>query len=52
MATVTTSIDSVTGGVKIQWTAPASNSETITKYLIEIRKSDGTFLEDTTNCNG
>ena len=36
MAAVITSIDSVTGGVKITWTAPNSNSEIITAYKIEI----------------
>jgi hypothetical protein len=52
MTAATTSIDPTTGGVKIQWTAPNSNSEPITKYLIEVKKADGTYLEDTTNCNG
>ena len=34
MQPVTTSIDSTTGGVKIEWTAPSSNSDPITQYKI------------------
>jgi len=53
MTTVTTSIDSTTGGVKISWTAPNSNSYPITSYLIEIADSlTATWTADTTNCDG
>lgn len=53
MNTVTTSIDSATGGVKIQWSSPNNNGNIITAYKIEILQSDlVTWTEDTTNCNG
>ena len=38
--------------VRISWTAPADNSETITAYQILIVKSDASQLEDTVNCDG
>jgi hypothetical protein len=39
--------------LRILWTAPDSNSETIIDYQILILKSDGvTWLEDTTDCLG
>ena len=51
--TVVTSIDSVTGGVIIDWVAPHDGSESITEYLIEIANTDDeTFFEDTTDCGG
>lgn len=53
MSPVTASIDLTTGNVRISWSAPASNSEPITKYKIEILRSDGTtFSEDLTHCDG
>lgn len=53
MAAVTTSIDSTTGGVKIEWIAPNSNSDSISAYLIEILDTtDATWTADTTNCDG
>jgi len=53
MATVTTSVDSSTGHIKISWVAPSENYNTITAYKIEIEKSDGSaFSEDLTNCDG
>lgn len=53
MAAAVTSIDSTTGGVKIEWTAPNSNSDAITAYKIEILDTtDTTWTEDTTNCDG
>ena len=43
----------VSGEVKIAFTPPAANGETITHYDIEIRYSDGTtFAEDNTDCDG
>lgn len=36
MSVVTTSIDSITGGVKILWSAATSNNDPITSYKIEI----------------
>mmetsp|Transcript_29134 Transcript_29134/g.28192 ORF Transcript_29134/g.28192 Transcript_29134/m.28192 type:complete len:232 (-) Transcript_29134:211-906(-) len=52
MDPVTTSIDAITGGVKIEWVAPSSNFDTITAYMIEIQETSTTFTEDLTNCNG
>ena len=53
MATVTTSIDSSTGGVKISWTAPADGSSTIDAYFIEIANAASTtWTADTTHCDG
>jgi hypothetical protein len=53
MLTVTTSIDSSTGGVMITWVAPHDGSSTIDAYLIEIANSASTtWTADTTDCNG
>lgn len=37
-----TSIDSATGGVAIEWTAPDARGDTITSYKIEIADKTGT----------
>jgi hypothetical protein len=50
MASLTTSNDGT--NVKIMWTAPDNNGASITAYKIKIRHSDGTYVEDTTYCNG
>jgi len=51
--TAATSIDSVTGGVTIDWIAPHDGSQEITSYLIEIQNALATgFFEDETNCGG
>jgi titin len=53
MASVTTSIDSSTGGVKIAWVAPLDGSSTIDSYLIEISNNLGTtWTANTLYCNG
>ena len=52
MATPTTTIDSTTGGVKISWTAPANNGNTLTAYLIEILDLAETTWSTTTHCDG
>ena len=57
MIAPSTSIDSFTGGVKIQWTAPYNNADTITKYKIEIlTDTDATapsaYIESTSFCDG
>lgn len=52
MDAVTTTYDSITGGVKISWVAPNSNTESITKYLIEIYSKTNVASEDLTNCDG
>jgi hypothetical protein len=38
--TVTTSIEELTGGVRIEWTAPFDNADTITAYKIEALQKD------------
>ncbi len=40
--------------VKISWELPYSGGYNvpITGYKIMIKRKDGTFIEDTTNCNG
>jgi hypothetical protein len=38
--------------VVVDWNAPAANDSPISKYKILFKKSDGTFVEDTVNCNG
>jgi hypothetical protein len=53
MATVVTSIDSSTGGVKISWSAPHDGSSAIDSYLIEIANKAGTtWTANTANCDG
>mmetsp|Transcript_33982 Transcript_33982/g.25068 ORF Transcript_33982/g.25068 Transcript_33982/m.25068 type:complete len:512 (-) Transcript_33982:873-2408(-) len=53
MSAATTSIDSVSGGVKIEWVAPDDNGEDITAYKIEIQEYGGAnWYEETTNCDG
>lgn len=52
MDAVTTSIDGTTGGVKIQWTAPNSNADTITSYLIEIYDPITLDWHTNSNCDG
>lgn len=52
MDAVTTSIDGTTGGVKIQWTAPNSNADTITSYLIEIYDPVTLDWHTNSNCDG
>ena len=38
--------------VRISWTAPATGSATINGYKVYIADKDGTFLEESTYCNG
>lgn len=38
--------------VTFTWTAPDDNEEPIIGYELKIRKSDGTYLEDTAVCDG
>jgi hypothetical protein len=38
--------------LKINWTAPSSNSATINGYEVYIANSTGTFLNESTYCNG
>ncbi|CDW74138.1 pa14 multi-domain protein [Stylonychia lemnae] len=55
VATVTTSVDSLTGGLKISWTAPFANGEAIDSYVIEIAGSTAQTLpwkRDLVNCPG
>lgn len=50
MSAPTTAIDGT--NVKISWTAPSSNYETITAYKVFIETISGTFVEETTYCTG
>ena len=34
------------------WTVPVANASPITAYRIEIRKKDGSYTEEKTNCDG
>jgi hypothetical protein len=53
MNPVTTSIDIISGGVVILWSAPNSNYDTITAYNVEILNDLGTiWSNEVTNCNG
>ena len=47
---ITTALNNIY--VRISWTAPFNNYESIDKYMILIEKSDGTYLEDTSYCDG
>ena len=38
--------------VKISWTPPDAHSSPITEYEILIKKNDGSYAEDATNCDG
>jgi len=49
---LTTSIDSATGGVKIAWAEPASNGATISAYRVEIKDSGSSWITETTDCDG
>jgi hypothetical protein len=40
-----TSIDTATGGIRVNWIAPYDNSDTITKYKIEGLLPDNTWAE-------
>ena len=51
MSTVTTSIG-INGDVQITWAQPNDNSDPITAYKIEIQLLNGSWLQDTTDCNG
>jgi len=55
MVAVTSSIDPVTGGMKIMWLAPYNNEQPITKYKIELKKGtavSGPVWLETASCNG
>lgn len=38
--------------VDISWTIPVDNGAEITSYTISLKKSDGQFVTETTNCDG
>lgn len=38
--------------VTITWVAPSDNQDAITAYIVKILKSDGSYLEDVTVCDG
>jgi hypothetical protein len=47
---VTTSINGI--NVVIDWNAPSENGATISSYVIEILDGDGTWVQDTSYCDG
>lgn len=51
ITTVTTSIDSSTGGVQITWTLPSINGSPLTAYIIKVKNGAGTFVTDA-SCDG
>ena len=53
MATLLTVIDVDTGDVRISWTAPYDNEQTITAYEILVQdKMKTQYFADTINCDG
>lgn len=48
----TTTIDPATGGILITWLPPATNSEAITKYKVEIINKAGVAVEEVEYCDG
>lgn len=54
----TTTIDPITGGVKVSWNLPLNNGNTVTGYRIEILQAKAlitdpdVFSAETVNCNG
>ena len=53
MTSVTTQIDSATGGLRIDWIEPHDGYEQIYKYFVEILDSTQTsWIEETTHCAG
>lgn len=51
MAAAVTALDSATGGVKITFTAPSDNADTITAYKIEIAHPTSQWSA-TSDCDG
>ncbi len=53
MSAAVTSIDAATGGVKITWSIPANNGNSLTAYKIEILNlAENAWSETTATCNG
>jgi len=52
VTSVSTAIDPTTGGVKISWTEPDDNYDSITSYTVEVKDSGGVWQDDLTNCDG
>lgn len=50
--TPTTSINTVTGGLIISWSAPANRGSAIDRYLIEIKDKAGTQWASSSECDG
>ena len=52
MATVSTAVESTAGAVTITWLAPADGSDPITAYEIEIQDTGGSWVVESTYCDG
>lgn len=52
MSVVTTSIDSSTGSIQIDWTAPESNGDSISRYTIYIGDESGSTYTESSDCDG
>jgi len=48
----TTSVSSGSVYVDVAWSYPTDNNFAVDEYLIQIKKLDGTWYEDTTYCDG
>jgi len=53
VSAITTSIDDETGGVRITWAAPYSNSDTVSQYLVQIQDTNQvSWYSELINCDG
>jgi hypothetical protein len=50
VAIPTVTIGASETAVTVAWTAPGDHSAPIDEYQVVLRKADGTYVEDTTNC--
>ena len=48
---VVTSIDTATGGVKIEWSLPDELGSALITYLVEIKNSLGSWLTEESGCD-
>ena len=53
MVAVTTSVDATTGGIKVSWTKPYDNEQTITAYHLQFADATGSsWIDELTYCDG